>query len=146
MGQEGSHSKDRRYIRHPARMPIRFSLPGDTVEREDRLRNVGEGGLCFLTASPLESGQRILLRVPVLGRSFEIDGQVVWCRSAGDGYEVGVGFATRQASFCVRMVEQLCHIEDYRARVAREEGRELSSDQAAQEWIRRFAGDFPGLS
>ena len=145
MRQRPPGIRDRRYIRHPSRMPIRFSLPDEPGEHEDRLCNVGGGGLCFATTTAIEAGQRIHLHVPVSGRLFEIDGHVVWCRPAKDGYEVGVGFTSPEDRFCVRMVEQLCHIEDYRARVAREEGRELSSEEAAREWVARAAGRFPGL-
>lgn len=144
MKQKPPEIKNRRYIRHPSRMPIRFSLSDDSGEREDRLRNVGEGGLCFTTETAVEPGQRIHLCVPVFGQLFEIDGRVVWCQASEPGYEVGVGFSTPQDRFSVRMVEQLCYIEDYRVTVAREEGRELSSEEAAREWVERFAGQFPG--
>ena len=126
-------------------MPIRFVLPGDVGERENQLRNVGQGGVCFGTQVALDPGQVIRLSVPVLGQIYEIDGCVAWCRAAGDAFEVGVGFSTPQDRFCARMVEQLCYIEDYRATVAREEGRELSSEEAAREWVERFADQFPGL-
>jgi Tfp pilus assembly protein PilZ len=126
-------------------MPLRFTLPGDLGEREEHLRNVSRGGVCFATAALLDAGQAIRLCIPVFAQQFEIEGRVAWCRPAGDGYEVGVDFATAQERFCVRMVEQLCYIEDYRATVAREEGRELSSEEAAREWVERFADQFPGL-
>jgi hypothetical protein len=41
------------------------------------------------------------------------------------------------------MVEQVCHIETYRRTVAGTEGRELSAEQAALEWIAKFAASFP---
>jgi hypothetical protein len=41
------------------------------------------------------------------------------------------------------MIEQICHIEHYRKEVKLVEGRELSSEEAADEWITRYAGDFP---
>jgi hypothetical protein len=41
------------------------------------------------------------------------------------------------------MIEQICHIEHYRKEVKLAEGRELSSEEAADEWIKRYAGDFP---
>jgi hypothetical protein len=41
------------------------------------------------------------------------------------------------------MVEQVCHIEEYRRTVQRLEGRELSAEEAAFEWIHRFAAQFP---
>jgi hypothetical protein len=44
------------------------------------------------------------------------------------------------------MVEQVCHIEHYKNEVKRREGREISGEQAANEWIAKFAGNFPKLS
>lgn len=135
---------ERRYIRHPSRMPIRFELLDGRPWRDEQLRNVGEGGLCFSTGIALDSGIAIHIIIPVLGQQFELDGTVAWCRPAAEGYDVGVQFATPQDRFCVRMVEQLCYIEDYRQQVERDEGRHLSREQAAEEWIARFAGGFPG--
>lgn len=126
-------------------MPIRFVLPGDAASRLDRLRNVGRGGLCFDSAVALDPGSAIRLTIPLLGVQYEAEGLVAWCRAAGSRYEVGVRFLTDQDRFCVRMVEQLCYIEDYRQQLARDEGRELSSEEAAAEWIERFAEQFPGL-
>jgi len=40
------------------------------------------------------------------------------------------------------MIEQLCHIERYRWKVQKEEGRLLTSEEAAVEWISRYAGVF----
>jgi hypothetical protein len=42
------------------------------------------------------------------------------------------------------MVEQVCHIENYKKEIYRAEGRLLSSEQAAMEWIIRYASRFPG--
>ncbi|MCB1722641.1 MAG: PilZ domain-containing protein [Gammaproteobacteria bacterium] len=136
---------ERRYIRHPSRMPIHFDLSGDVLRRDEYLRNVSEGGVCFACAVALDPGQPIRLAIPLLGQTYEVDGCVAWCRDARPGYEIGVRFLSPQDRFCVRMVEQLCYIEDYRSQVEREEGRRLSSEQAAEEWIARFAEQFPGL-
>lgn len=136
---------ERRYIRHPSRMPIRFDLQGDAAQRDDYLRNVGEGGLCFFTKVELDPGLAIHLIIPILGEQFEVDGTVAWQRPSREGYEVGVRFLSAQDHFCVRMVEQLCYIEDYRRQVQHQEGRHLNSEEAAEEWIERFADRFPGL-
>jgi hypothetical protein len=37
------------------------------------------------------------------------------------------------------------HIEHYRKEVERLEGRALTSQEAAGEWISKYAGDFPAL-
>lgn len=136
---------ERRFIRHPSRMPIRFDLQGDLTCCDERLRNVSEGGLCFVAKVMLDIGLAIRVTIPVLGEQFVADGIVAWCRPVVRGYEVGVRFVSQQDRFSVRMVEQLCYIEDYRRQVECEEGRHLTSEQAAEEWIERFADRFPGL-
>jgi len=40
-------------------------------------------------------------------------------------------------------VEQICHIEQYKRDMRDQEGRELTGEQAAYEWIERFAAEFP---
>jgi len=40
----------------------------------------------------------------------------------------------------------VCHIEDYRQSVSRIEGRQLSAEEAATEWIDRYARDFPSIA
>lgn len=141
----GPQQTERRFIRHPSRMPIRFDLQGDSPHHDEYLRNVSEGGLCFASAIALDPGLPIRLTIPILGQQYEIDGAVAWCRRVRPAFEIGVRFLTPQDRFSVRMVEQLCHIEDYRLQIEREEGRRLTSEQAAEEWIERFAEAFPGL-
>jgi hypothetical protein len=41
------------------------------------------------------------------------------------------------------MVEQVCAIDRYRRQVLEQEGRTLSRDEAASEWITKYAGRFP---
>ena len=143
-GPDARHQA-RRFIRHPARMPIHFDLQGRTDGRDEYLRNVGEGGLCFTTEEALRPGRSIRLTIPVFAERYQVEATVAWCRPAEAGFEVGVRFMTPQDRFCVRMVEQLCYIEDYRNQVEREEGRQMAREQAAEEWIERFAEVFPGL-
>lgn len=139
--------KTRRYIRHPAGVPIQFSVTegeqhSDTVKAL-ALRDVSEGGLCFSSARAVEPGSSITIQIPIESPPFQAQGVVAWCRPEGGRYAVGVRFddITR---FGVRMVEQVCHIERYRDDVRQIEGRQLSSEEAAQEWVSRFAEEFPG--
>jgi len=41
------------------------------------------------------------------------------------------------------MVEQICHIEDYRSRIKKGQGLDLTSEQAASQWISEYADTFP---
>jgi hypothetical protein len=56
---------------------------------------------------------------------------------------VGVRFEDRDTAISVRMVEQVCHIEQYKLQVRETEGRELTGEQAAMEWIEKHAHEFP---
>jgi len=47
--------------------------------------------------------------------------------------------------FRLRMIEQICQIEHYRKEVKLVEGRDLSAEEAASEWISRYASDFPPI-
>ena len=129
-------------------MPIQVSADWDDEEDDyddTTITNVGLGGLAFLSPRPLEVLQRVRVSIPVLDRDHHVVGNVVWCESSGQGYEVGIEFEKTRDAFRVRMVEQICHIEDYRRQVERQDGRKLDSRQAAEEWIARFAGEFPKL-
>jgi hypothetical protein len=43
------------------------------------------------------------------------------------------------------MVEQIYHIEQYKLRVWEQEHRQLTSEQAAAEWIKKYADTFPKI-
>ena len=126
-------------------MPIDYELQGRERRYQDRMRDIGEGGLCFAAAVALEPDTSIRLSIPLFAQKFEVDATVAWCQPVSDGHLVGVQFVSLQERICVRMVEQLCYIEEYRLQVGRDEGRALSSEQAAEEWLERFSARFPLL-
>ena len=135
----------RSYIRHPADIPLDFRDDGDRpASRAERLVNVSEGGLAFIAGDPLPVGRVIRIRVPLVDPRFEASGRVTWCRPQDGHYEIGIAFLDADEAFRARMVEQICHIEHYRRQVREAEGRVLSGEEAAREWILRFAEDFPG--
>ena len=74
---------------------------------------------------------------------FTAQGIVVWCSKRNNLYVVGVKFMDSQTAFRVRMVEQICYIEGYRKKVFEAEGRQLSYEEAAIEWITKYAKSFP---
>lgn len=130
-------------------MPIQVNL--DWADDEDdettdqTITNVSLGGLAFLSHKPLEILQRVRISIPLLQQENYLVGNVVWCEKSDTGYEIGIEFEHSRDVFRLRMIEQICHIEEYRKEVAQQEGRKLSSQEAAKEWISKFAGDFPAL-
>jgi hypothetical protein len=104
---------------------------------------VSFGGLSCDFSAYVEPGTVIWVNIGLVKPPFKAKGRVVWCRYRTVGYELGVEFMDADDAFRARMVEQICHIEQYRDRLRAREGRELSAEQAAREWIERFAADFP---
>ncbi len=138
----------RQYIRHPTDIPIEVRSAQADNNLEARSRNVSVGGLAFLSRLPLTPESIIDLRINSVSPPFETRARVIWCLPSGDGakdgsYDVGVSFLDAGDAFTARMVEQVCHIESYRKHVAEAEHRALSSQEAAREWIARFAAAFP---
>lgn len=132
----------RRYIRHPSEIPIVISVAGH--EHRRYLRNVSQGGLCIQTAGCLPNRTEVVISIPLLDPPFSASGRVVWCHDQNtDSALLGLCFDDPQTAFAVRMVEQICHIESYRQRISRERDRECSSEEAAVEWIARYAPYFP---
>ena len=136
----------RKYIRHPSDVPIQVILDGvEDNEGDDTLTNISLGGLSFVSQQPVKVFQRVRVCIPIIKEDNFIEGQVVWCEKARNGYEIGLEFDSSKEVFRLRMIEQICHIEHYRTEVERQEGRKLSTDEAAKEWISQYAGDFPAL-
>lgn len=133
----------RSFIRHPSGMPI--NVRPDTLDSEspESLKNIGYGGLSFTSQIPLEPGAMVSLSVPITHGDVESRARVAWCHQVDKGFEVGVEFLDAGDFYTVRMVEQVCHIEQYREDAYQQEGRKLSSQQAAEEWIEKYASEFP---
>jgi len=131
----------RNYIRHPTSIPIQVSASGQTSSQV-RISNLSAGGLCFITDIPVKVGSVVDLMIPCVTPDYQGEGIIVWRRNqAPKKFEVGVRFANDDEYFRVRMVEQVCQIEEYRQQLA-EVGRKLSAEEAAMEWIKRFAAGF----
>jgi hypothetical protein len=137
------HAAMRLYLRHPTDVPIHYRLGDVAADCRDHLRNIGRGGLCFKSHAPLSPGAGIHIEILITEPVFQADGVVVWCHASDGAFEVGVRFEGAETDYSVRMVEQVCQIEHYRQEVLKAEGRELTSEQAALEWIQKSAARFP---
>ena len=133
----------REYLRHTVDVPLELKMvPNAPVQAKSGV-NVSYGGLAFTVEECLPVGQVIELRIPTVDPPFEAHARVVWCRPERDRYLVGVQFLDSTDAFQSRMVQQVCSIENYRKQVQEQEGRVLSSQEAAAEWIKKYAGRFP---
>jgi hypothetical protein len=134
----------RQFIRHPLDVPIEIRCVPDGSYVLECTQDVSFGGLAFLSETAIEPGGIIKLRIPYFKPAFEVTAaQVTWCKKIGSKYAVGVEFLDSAEAFRVRMIEQVCHIESYRREVEQREGRHLTDEEAAAEWISLYASSFP---
>lgn len=138
----------RQFIRHPTDIPIQLEKTANQESSEGpeistSLQNISHGGLCCLTSRPFAVGEKVKISIRVARPPFDIFSEVMWCHYEDMGYEVGLRFLNAEDAFAVRMVEQVCHIEHYKREVYINEGRHLSGEEAAEEWIDKFANKFP---
>ncbi|EEF78705.1 PilZ domain-containing protein [Methylophaga thiooxydans] len=131
----------REFIRHPSAIPIHFTLGQRQATRT--ARDVCSGGLCFHSAEAVAVGETIEIEIASCKPTFTAQGVVRWCEPEHDAFLVGVAFTEKSVRFAVRMVEQLCYIEDYRQKKQAETGQSISSQQAALQWIKNHAATFP---
>ncbi len=134
----------REFIRHPVSVPFQLQqLDGELQYGPTTLNNVSIGGVSCQASDPVEKGKTVKLKIESINPDFEITGKTVWCRIKDDHYEIGIEFIlTEDKAFLLKMIEQICHIEDYRNKVLQNEGRDLSSEKAAEEWIEKYASSF----
>ncbi|ATX79069.1 PilZ domain-containing protein [Mariprofundus aestuarium] len=140
---ESEHDTERReYHRHPVDVPIQIFPQKEPVERVP-LHDLSEGGLAFHTNVYIEKDAVLKVRIPFIKPRLEALCVVCWRRvSKGAGlFEVGVKFLSEEASFRVKMVEQVCSIKNYQLQQA-QKGRNLTFEEAAIEWVDRFAEGF----
>ena len=138
------------FIRHPIDIPIQVLEGQWSPPTHHHLLDIGLGGLSFDSDQRLELGSLLRIRFPCIDPDFETTVGVVWCKPYNRDpiFEVGAAFLDQEEAYRARMVEQLCHIEHYRRQTLEHEGRRLSRQEAALEWIGKHAAGFPtpGLS
>ena len=132
----------REFVRHTVHVPLEVERVGEPAHAESGV-NVGYGGLAFLSRTCPRVGEVLRVRIPTVEPVFEGEARVAWCRPEDGRFLVGVQFLDSSVAFRSRMVQQVCSIENYRREIERTEGRSLDTQQAAAEWIDRYAGRFP---
>jgi hypothetical protein len=134
----------RKYPRHPTDLPVKVLFEELVASESSYLNNISEGGLSFNSMLPLETGSLVSIRIPINKPVFDFACRVVWCTRKGPEYTIGVEFVGSDIAFRQRVVAMVRGIDDYRLRVQEQEGRHLSSQQAALEWISHYADELYG--
>lgn len=133
------------FIKHPEDIPLDYSVDAEQKQQfvNVQMLNVHDGGMVFGACSPVPIGVKINIRVSINGEELSLCGVVTHCIQLDDDHcDIGVQFKQDNEHYAMRMIEQACHIEHYR-KAWSAHGRKLTEDEAAKEWIARFAPSFP---
>lgn len=132
----------REFIRHPIAVPLDIEVADGGVSAQ-ACQDISVGGLCFHSHVALRRGTKVALGIHIHEPAFTVEAVVKWCRQAGAEYMVGVQFASEKIAYTVRLIEQVCHVREYQLHLQATEGRVLTDEEAAREWVRRYAHLFP---
>lgn len=141
--EQGRSNPRREFLRHTVDVPLEVERIGGAEGLTEQGVNVSHGGLAFLSTVCPEVGDILRIRIPTVNPPFDGRARVAWCRPESGKFLVGVQFLESGVAYQSRMVQQVCSIEKYRKDVEEREGRVLTTQQAAAEWIDRYAGRFP---
>ena len=135
----------RKYIRHPADIPIEIYPEESSDLVMENMMNVSLGGLSFHSKVPHDLGCHLKITISAIDPPYQALAKVCWCDEQEGGFEIGVELLNKNDVYKTRMVEQVCHIAHYKRQVLLKEGRNLTGAEAASEWIVKFAHEFPRL-
>ena len=137
----------RKFYRHPVSVPIQYQTVSEKAPDKSSSVDVSEGGVCFMAGHYLPVGTKLSLRIPVGNQVFKVSGQVAYCASeSGEPrFRTGVAFLDPASAFRAKLAEEMLQISEYQKKISLESGRDIGEEEAAREWIRKYAKDFSHL-
>ena len=143
----GGGREKRHFMRHPVTVAIVCRCLGHSSDEPSILQDASLGGLSFISESLFAGGDLLSVSFPARLTTAQFSGVVVWRRDffgeSAAAHAYGVRFSAPEMLPRVRLLEQVCHIEAYMKIQAAQHSRQLSPNQAATEWIGRYASRFP---
>lgn len=136
----------RKYLRHSMAAPLSCAVRAANAEEVVGLLDISDGGACFSSTKSYAKGQAIELRFPVFKDCSVIPGAIAWTRPDKDvpgSHRYGIKFADETDKAMLRLVEMICHIMTYRAMQEHLTGKTMSADDAARDWLSKYADTFP---
>lgn len=142
----------RRFIRHSMCFPLRYRVITKISEKKPKEKqvvtsNISRGGLLFSSQQPVKIGSFINIKIPFQSKIFSVKGKVVHCKKIPDVnlYNIGVSFTQVSEAFKIKLIEQMYLISECRDLSSVRLGREISLQEASQEWIKRYSKRFEKL-
>ena len=135
----------RQFFRHPIQVPIKLRVVQKNMSFQSASRDLSLGGLKFIWPRKLIKGTLLDISIPVKQKMFELRGKVVYSREDRKTarYATGILFVDFPSAFKARLAEEVLQIMEYRKTISRQIGQEVSEEEAASQWVRQYAADFP---
>lgn len=135
----------RRYVRHPIRVPLAVR-PKNAGHFLSRAADISEGGISFDSRVPMTQGDIVEVELPVHHSRFTLAGTVASSAPLpGGGFRIGLSFVEPGTAFKIKLAEQVLRIAELQQTLSKEAGREVSSREAAQVWVEKYAETFADL-
>lgn len=138
----------RRFYRHPISVPITLNSSDKKNGGRSHSLDASLGGLSFVWPHRLSRGSLVDVNITVKDKLFEIKSKVAYAKPDGESgqYRTGVSFTDYPSAFMARLAEEMLEIMEYRKNLCQELGREISEEEAAADWIKKYADKFPELN
>ena len=131
------------FIKHPERFPIEIKRLRFWERAKIKYSNTTKIGFSFFSENYQKPGELIEVSIPSKNEINYFLGKVVLVIASDKGYEVGMMLLNFEDARRLRIVEQICHIELYLSDKRYKEGPFLSKEKLTEEWVNRFASNFP---
>ncbi len=134
----------RKFIRHLLVSPLEYKVEEEAPFQKTHSVDMGEGGLLFTAKSDVPIGTKIEIKMPLYERVFNIKAKVVHTTKDPEDqlFKIGVSFSSYSDAFKVKLIEQIYLIEEYRVLRSLQLGRDLTLQEASEEWIKRYSERF----
>ncbi|MGB0204770.1 MAG: hypothetical protein ACPF9K_06950 [Neptuniibacter sp.] len=133
-------TEEQRVIHHPEEFSIQLNTQKTPPLFSDKPLDLK---LICHSSTAFSTGESVAINLPSVSLDQEVTGIVDSCTSTQQGFELGIKFPNPDELMRIRMLEQLCFIKRYRDHVLHTEGRDISDQDAALEWIAKYARLFP---
>lgn len=121
----------RQFVRHVSDIPFKFKLNSMIGEHQHRLKDIGQGGLCFRGNGWISPGTGICICIPFTENPCQRSGKICWCRTLEHGqYEIGISF---DQILELPALHRIDRIEIYKQHYGEACGHRLTGEDAGRE-------------
>ncbi len=135
----------RKFFRHPITVPILIQLLRGKDANTTESINISQGGLAFLWTEEFGEGEQLRITIPVKEKQFKIKARVAYSRKCMKTglFQTGVAFLDYVSAFQAKLAEETIEILEYQKNLSKRLGHEVPEEEAAKQWIQKFAPNFP---